>query len=238
MAELNVLYRDSDILVCEKPAGCLSEPGPGRNLPQLAASYLYEAGQASEIYTVHRLDKEVGGLMVLARTSEAAGALIGMIANRTIQKEYYAVLRGVPQAASGTWEDLLFDESGKNKTYVVDRPRKGVRDAKLSYRLIAREGETSLVRIRLYTGRTHQIRAQFSHRALPLLGDVRYGCKDPGCKTALWSAYLRFPHPKTGRVMTFYQRPPEQYPWAMFDRGCYTAVSPFGNTTDNTEKEV
>lgn len=219
MEALNVLYCDEAVLVCEKPAGFLSEPGPGRNLPQLAELWLKSRGQDGTVRTVHRLDKAVGGLMVLARSQAAAASLISQIAARTAEKEYLAVLRGVPAEPEAVLEDLLFHDSRTNKTFVVTRPRKGVREAKLSYRVLARAGTEAapltLVRVRLYTGRTHQIRAQFSHRGLPLLGDIRYGSKaEHG--PALFSCSLRFDHPETGKRMEF-ELKPQGPPWSLFD---------------------
>ena len=219
VASLNVLYCDDSLLVCEKPAGVLSEPGPGKNLPDLAAAWLRARGERDELRTVHRLDKAVGGLTVLARTQAAAASLIAQIAARTAEKEYLAVLRGVPEAEEAVLEDLLFHDSRSNKTFVVTRPRKGVREAKLSYRVMDRaEGETgplTLVRVKLHTGRTHQIRAQFSHRGLPLLGDIRYGSKAPH-GPALFSCYLAFDHPETGKRMKF-ELLPQGKPWACFE---------------------
>ena len=219
MEALNVLYCDEAVLVCEKPTGCLSEPGPGRNLPQLAELWLRERGETGPLHTVHRLDKPVGGLTVLARTRAAAASLIGQIAAGTVEKEYLAVLRGVPAEPEAVLEDLLFHDSRTNKTFVVSRPRKGVREAKLSYRVLARAGTEAapltLVRVRLYTGRTHQIRAQFSHRGLPLLGDVRYGSRaEHG--PALFSCFLSFDHPATGKRMVF-EAKPRGTPWDLFE---------------------
>ena len=219
MEPLNVLYCDEAVLVCEKPPGCLSEPGPGRNLPQLAELWLRERGETGPLHTVHRLDKPVGGLTVLARTRAAAASLIGQIAAGTVEKEYLAVLRGVPAEPEAVLEDLLFHDSRTNKTFVVSRPRKGVREAKLSYRVLARAGTEAapltLVRVRLYTGRTHQIRAQFSHRGLPLLGDVRYGSRaEHG--PALFSCFLSFDHPATGKRMVF-EAKPRGTPWDLFE---------------------
>ena len=215
---LNVIYCDQSLLVCEKPAGCLSEPGAGRNLPALAADWLRAQGEVTEIRTVHRLDKTVGGLMILARTQAAAASLIGQIAERTAEKEYLAVLCGLPGEDEATLEDLLFHDSHTNKTFVVARPRKGVRDAKLHYRVLGRaEGENGplcLVRVKLFTGRTHQIRAQFSHRGLPLLGDVRYGSKAIH-GPALFSCHLAFDHPVTGKRMAF-SLSPQGEPWSRF----------------------
>ena len=219
MTDLNVLYCDGALLVCEKPAGVLSEPGAGANLPALAEAWLTARGEDPTVRTVHRLDKAVGGLTVLARTREAAASLIGQIAAGTVEKEYLAVLRGVPEAEAATLEDLLFHDSRTNKTFVVTRPRKGVREAKLSYRVIGRaageSGPLTLVRVRLHTGRTHQIRAQFSHRGLPLLGDIRYGSKALH-GPALFSCFLAFDHPGTGARMEF-RLPPAGAPWNLFE---------------------
>ncbi len=216
---LQVLYCDKSILVCEKPAGVLSEPGQGKNLPDLAAAWLKARGEDGSVRTVHRLDKAVGGLMVLARTQQAAAALIGQIAAHSVGKEYLAVLRGVPEAEEATLEDLLFHDSRSNKSFVVTRPRKGVREARLSYRVLGRiqgeSGPLSLVRVKLYTGRTHQIRTQFSHRGLPLLGDIRYGSRAPH-GPALFSCLLAFDHPITGRRMNF-ELLPQGEPWERFD---------------------
>ena len=216
---LRVLYRDRELLVCEKPADCLSEPGPGKNLPALAAAWLLAPGEEPTVRTVHRLDKAVGGLTVLARTQRAAASLIDQIAARTAEKEYLAVLRGVPEQNEATLEDLLFHDSRTNKTFVVTRPRKGVRTAKLSYRVLGRaEGEAgplTLVRVKLYTGRTHQIRAQFSHRGLPLLGDIRYGSR-AAHGPALFSCLLAFDHPVTGKRMQF-ELLPTGMPWDIFE---------------------
>jgi len=215
-----ILYEDKHILVAVKPAGWLSEPGGGKSFPDALSAHLQGQGKPGEIFTVHRLDKVVGGVMVFARTGKAASVLTQAIAQRTVEKEYLAVLRGVPEKESDTLEDLLFRDASKNKTFVVKRMRKGVRDASLTYWLLGtaeREGQLlSLVRVALHTGRTHQIRVQFSSRSLPLLGDIRYGSKDKNCETALWSRRLRFLHPITGKEIEFCQLPPAEYPWEQF----------------------
>ena len=132
-----------------------------------------------------------------------------------MEKIYLAVLRGVPEAPEAALEDLLFHDSRTNKTFVVDRPRKGVREAKLDYRVLAEAEGLSLVRVRLHTGRTHQIRAQFASRGLPLLGDIRYGSR-ADCTPALWAWRLRFRHPKTGSAVDVLCPPPDDYPWTLF----------------------
>lgn len=224
-----ILYEDASLLVCVKEPGTLSEPAGGKGLPDLLTERLRAQGKPCGVLTVHRLDRNVGGLMVFAREKKPAGKLIADVAARKTEKEYYAVLRGVPEQDACELEDLLFRDASKNKSYVVKRMRKGVRDARLSYRLLqtVKDGETelSLVRIRLHTGRTHQIRVQFSSRQLPLLGDIRYGSKDARCDVSLWSCMLAFRHPEDGRKMRFYRRPPDRFPWSLFS--AYTAVSPF-----------
>ena len=134
-----------------------------------------------------------------------------------MEKEYLAVLRGHPAEKEAELTDLLFRDAAKNKSYVVKRMRKGVREAKLSYRVLGETNELTLVRVRLYTGRTHQIRVQFSARGLPLLGDIRYGSKDANCSAALWSHRLALTHPVTGERIDVIQPPPKQYPWDLFD---------------------
>lgn len=219
LEELNILYKDSSILVAVKPVGYLSEPAEGKSFPNLLSEHLVSLGESGELFTVHRLDKAVGGLMVFARNHKAASFLTTAVANREMEKEYFAVVRGVPQEEA-TLEDLLFRDASKNKTYVVSRYRKGVRDASLSYRRLAvwQEGEKSLslVRVRLHTGRTHQIRVQFASRKMPLVGDIRYGSKDVNRSPALFSCRLAFTHPATGKKMEFSALPPQEYPWDVF----------------------
>ena len=215
-----ILYEDRQLVVCAKPVGWLSEPG-GKSLPDALSAYYAGRGAPKEVFTVHRLDRIVGGVMVFARTKEAASRLAQAVAAREVEKEYLAVLRGVPEKPEDTLVDLLFRDASQGKTFVVMRPRKGVREAKLDYRLLQtvtrEDGQVlSLVAVRLHTGRTHQIRVQFASRGLPLLGDIRYGSKDPDCTAALWSHRLAFRHPKTGEQMQFEKRPPETYPWALF----------------------
>ncbi len=224
---LQVLYRDQAVMVCLKPPGVLSEPGAGRNLPALAASYLQAKGLEGQVRTVHRLDRDVGGLMVLALSAQAAASLTGQIRDRDVTKEYYAVTQGIPAQESAVLEDLLFHDRNTNKTFVVQRQRKGVRPAALSYRVLQSlpEAQLSLLRIRLYTGRTHQIRAQLAARGLPLWGDVRYGSRNTGGPIALWSCTLEFVHPQTGRRMSFYAKPTLPEPWSRFSAQVYTSVS-------------
>ena len=217
MSEIRILYEDAWLAVAVKPVGVLSEDDPQKaSMPALLRAQYREAGQNDYIATVHRLDKIVGGVMLFSRRSEITGKLAAAIQNREITKEYLALLRGHPTDDAGTLVDLLFRDAAHNKSYVVDRMRKGVREASLEYRELARTDTLSLVRVRLHTGRTHQIRVQFASRGLPLLGDIRYGSKDPACTAALWSYRLAFRHPVTGKTVDVTCPPPATYPWDLF----------------------
>ena len=218
MSDLTILYEDAHLVICLKPVGVLSEDSKkGRCMPALLREHYRAQGKSDYIATVHRLDKIVGGVMVFSRRREVTGKLIAAIAQHEITKEYLAVLRGHPEKPEDTLTDLLFRDAAHNKSYVVKRMRKGVREARLSYREIGRTDELSLVRIRLHTGRTHQIRVQFSSRGLPLLGDIRYGSRDDRCSAALWSCRLSLRHPVTGQMLEVTAPPPEDYPWHLFD---------------------
>lgn len=176
---MEILYQDSDIIVCIKPVGMDSE----HELPQALGG---------EIYTLHRLDKNVGGVMVYARAKAAAAALSKAVQDGAMVKEYVAMVHGAPPE-NGDWEDWLFKDSRKNKVFVVKKQRAGVKKARLTYRAL-RVGEESLVRIRLYTGRSHQIRVQFASRGYPLVGDHKYGSRDEKTAPMLFSCCLRFPY--------------------------------------------
>lgn len=210
---MELIYQDSSIVVCVKPAGVLSTDEPG-GVPELARAALGEPQGC--VRTVHRLDRVVSGLMVLARTPEAASQLSRQIREQRFQKEYLAVVHGCPQEPEGTFRDLLRRDRSERKTYVTELPGKDVQEAVLTYWLLERSGSLSRVRIRLQTGRTHQIRAQFSSRGLPLVGDRKYSLLDDGCPIALWSHSLAFCHPATGAPMTFRLDPPPIYPWTAF----------------------
>lgn len=175
---MDILFSDKHIVVCVKPVGMDSE----HDVP---------AALGEVIHTVHRLDKNVGGVMVYARTKAAAAALSKAIGDGSMVKEYVALVHGNPPA-QGDWTDLLFKDSSKNKVFVVKRERKGVKSARLEFiRLTDRD--PALVRIRLHTGRSHQIRVQFASRGYPLVGDHKYGSRDDSAAPMLFSCQLRFP---------------------------------------------
>lgn len=215
--DLHIVFEDKYLLLCIKPVGVLSEDSESdASMPRLLCAHYSALRQPNYIATVHRLDKITGGLMIFSRRREVTGKLIAAVAAHQVEKEYLAVLRGHPEEKEAELTDLLFRDAAKNKSYVVKRMRKGVREAKLSYRVLAETEELTLVRVRLHTGRTHQIRVQFASRGLPLLGDIRYGSKDPKCTASLWSYRLALTHPLTGEKIDVCQPPPAQYPWNLF----------------------
>lgn len=209
---INILYDDAHICVCEKPVGVDSE----KDMTKLLSSQL-----ECEIYPVHRLDKAVGGLMVYTKTKRSASALSEAVRERALIKEYYCIVSGVPEKEADTLEDLLYRDARSGKTFVVTRSRKGVKDAKLDYKLISTKksqvGTLSLLRVRLHTGRTHQIRVQFASRKLPLLGDRRYGGNKASKNIALFSCQLGFCHPITKAPIEFSLVPPDEFPWNEFE---------------------
>ena len=207
---MELIHVDRDIVVCIKPPRVLSTDEPG-GLPDLIRQALGDPN--ANIRTVHRLDRVVSGLMVLARTNKSASELSRQIREGEFFKEYVAVLHGVPEQPSGTFRDLLLRNKAERKTYVVQEPGKDVQEAILNYQLLSHNQDLSKVQIELVTGRTHQIRAQFSGRNLPLVGDKKYSLFEDDCEIALWSHKIAFNHPYTGERMEFQQEPPAVYPW-------------------------
>lgn len=191
---MEILYSDNNIIVCIKPVGVDSE----KQMPELLKN---EFG--GDIFTIHRLDLNVGGVMVYARKKQAAASLSRAIQDGTMIKEYIALVHGTPPE-NGDWEDLLFKDSRKNKVFVVKRQRNGVKKARLEFVRLS-EGATSLVRIRLHTGRSHQIRVQFSSRGFPLVGDHKYGSRSIETSPKLFSCKLTFPY--QGKEVSFEAMP-------------------------------
>ena len=207
---MNVLFEDDNIIVCVKPAGVLSQQGDAENMPDL----LSDNGKR-QIFPVHRLDRETGGVMVFAKNSRSAAELSKQITENTVKKRYLAVIKGTPEEKSGVLEDLLFRDKQKNKTFAVKRMRKGVRQASLEYEVLGESDDLTLINVLLHTGRTHQIRVQFSSRKMPLYGDGRYG--GGSGELALFACELTFLHPVSGKQMTFSALPDEKiYPWELF----------------------
>ena len=194
---MDILFSDNQIVVCIKPVGADSE----QDMPRMLSEAL-----GGQIFPLHRLDKNVGGVMVFARRRDAAAALSAAIANGTMIKEYVAMVHGTPPE-TGDWQDLLFKDSRKNKVFVVKRQRAGVKSARLTFSRRT-SGERSLVAVRLYTGRSQQIRVQFASRGFPLVGDHKYGSTAPETAPMLYSCRLTFPY--RGQTVTY-----EHFPdWA------------------------
>lgn len=195
---MEILYHDKQLAVCVKPVGLDSEA-------QVPAALIEQLG--GEIFPIHRLDQNVGGVMVYARTKQAAASLSKAVQEGTMVKEYVAMVHGTPPEA-GDWQDFLFKDSRKNKVFVVKKERKGVKFARLEFSRL-RAGEISPVRIRLHTGRSHQIRVQFASRGFPLVGDHKYGSRDDAMAPMLHSCRITFPF--HGKMMMFENLPD----WAM-----------------------
>lgn len=210
---MEIVYCDDQIVVCVKPQRVLSTDEPG-GVPELVRSELGDPN--ADVRTVHRLDRVVGGLMVLARSASAASILSRQVREGNFEKEYCAVVHGAPAEPTGTLRDLLVRDKARKMTMVATEPGKGVQEAILHYQVLSKAEAMSLVKIQLETGRTHQIRVQFASRGMPLIGERKYSTLEDDCEIALWSCRLAFDHPKTGARMEFTLDPPAVYPWDRF----------------------
>lgn len=222
--KIRILYSDKRLAVCVKPVGILSEDAerPEDGMPGLLSQLL-----GGRFLCVHRLDRGVGGVMVYARDGKTAAALSEQFSEKSgeggggaARKEYLAVVSGRPEEDAGTLSDLLFHDKRNNKTFITDRERAGVRRAELRYSLCGTAqtdgGTLSLLSVVLITGRSHQIRAQFAGRKMPLVGDGKYGSRVKCGEIALFARSLAFLHPGTGEKMRFEADAPDGFPWALF----------------------
>ena len=207
---MKIYYEDKYLIVAEKPAGVASQKDPSGR-PDMVTLLTEHSG--NEVFCVHRLDTVTSGVMVYAKDSKTAGRLTASLSDESAVKEYYCVVRST-ELSSGRMQDLLFHDKKKNKAYVVDRKRAGVKEALLDYTSLACQDGLTLVRVKLHTGRTHQIRVQFASRKMPLVGDGKYGSKD-NMPLALRCVHLSFKHPVTGKVIDTFA-PPES-PWFSFE---------------------
>ena len=206
---MDIVYADDAVLVCVKPAGVLSTDEPG-GLPSLVREALGD--READVRTVHRLDRAVSGLMVLARSAEAAAILSREIREDGFEKEYLAMVHG-STPDGGELRDLLWRDKARKMTFVADAPAKGAQEAVLDFETLRRGEGMSLVCVHLHTGRTHQIRVQFASRGFPLFGERKY-CENPDdCPLALWSRAVGFTHPTTGERLRFALEPPAVFPW-------------------------
>ncbi len=213
---MKILFEDNEIIVLVKPVGVPSEDTKTGEKGILTK--INEEIYNGQIHLLHRLDRNVGGVMVFAKTKKSAAAISKQIQDNTFKKTYLAVVDGVIEEKQGIYKDLLFKDSSKNRSYVVSRIRKGVKDASLEYVVLSETENKSLVKVTLHTGRTHQIRVQFSSRKTPLTGDIKYGSKDRNCDIALFSHSITFNHPVTNELLTFGALPTKiNYPWNLFE---------------------
>ena len=211
---LNILKNENGLIFAIKPIGVCSEDGQENSMPVLLKKQL----DTDYIATLHRLDTAVSGVMVYAYQKSAAAEVSAKIQNNELRKEYLAVVAGVPEEKSGTLCDLLFKDSRKNKSYVVARQRAGVKKAILEYEVLETtdtdNGPVSLIKINLITGRSHQIRVQFSHRKMPLLGDKKYGSRHNG-NIALFSHGIALPY-RGNEIKVTALPEVSEFPWSLF----------------------
>ncbi len=212
---MKVLFHDNDVIVLVKPVGVPSEDT--KNGEKGILTKINEEIYEGQVHLLHRLDRNVGGVMVFAKNKKSAACISKQIQENTFKKTYLAIVDGIIEEKQGVYKDLLFKDSSKNRSYVVNRMRKGVKEASLEYVALSETENKTLVRVTLHTGRTHQIRVQFSSRKTPLCGDIKYGSKDKTSDIALFSHSITFSHPITNEVLTFTEIPPKiNYPWSLF----------------------
>ena len=218
---IGIVYEDNHLLVVVKPpnmptqADASGDPDLHSTMKQYIAEKYQKPG-AVYLGLVHRLDRPVGGLVVLAKTSKAADRLSEQVRKKTLARQYVAAVRGNPKAEEELTDWLLKDER-TNTVHAVKEGTPGAKDAKLRYARVGQNGELSLVRVKLFTGRSHQIRVQLSHNGTPIWGDARYGAGKPGQQIALWGAHLGMVHPTKKEEMHFTALPPmDGMPWRTF----------------------
>lgn len=209
---MKIIYRDRDIIVCIKPPRVLSTDEPG-GLPDMLREELGDKN--ADIRTVHRLDRVVGGLMVLGCNHSAASELSRQIRDGSFKKIYLAAVHGITED-KGQMRDYMYRDKARKMSFVTESQSKDTREAILNFRTLDRKEGMSLVEVELVTGRTHQIRCQFSSHGFPLMGERKYSLLNDGCELALFSSEIGFTHPKTGEYMSFYEKPPKIFPWNLF----------------------
>jgi len=215
---MKVLFEDNEVIVIVKPVGVPSETT--RNGEKGVLDLLKNQFGLTDIFLLHRLDRNVGGVMVFAKTKKSAANISKQIQENTFKKTYLAVVDGKVEEKQGIYKDLLFKDSAKNRSYVVNRMRKGVKEASLEYVALSEKENKTLVKVTLHTGRTHQIRVQFASRKTPLCCDAKYGSKDRNGDIALFSHSITFTHPAKNEVLTFTAFPNKiNYPWNLFGSG-------------------
>lgn len=206
---LNILHEDDDIIVCVKEAGVATQTKQigQKDMESMLRTYRMQKGEPSYIGVVHRLDQPVSGVMVFAKTKEAAANLSKQIATKAADKFYYAVTDGLPDKKKGILEDYLLRDGKTNLSKVVSSKTDGAKRAELSYEVIASNDKNAILNVKLATGRHHQIRVQLANAGWPLVGDRKYNFKEnmsaSGKSLSLCSYKLAFRHPRTGKNVSF-----------------------------------
>lgn len=220
--KINILYEDNHILVVEKPPNVLTQSditGDEDLLTLLKEDLKQRYNKPGNVYLglVHRLDRPVGGTMVFAKTSKSASRLSDQIRKGEFHKAYMAVIHGSPEQLSGMLKNFLVKDEATNIVRVTQVPEEG-KAAVLEYEVSGSKESLSLVKIKLHTGRSHQIRVQLAHMGHPIYGDQKYGASmnKPGMQLALWSAEIGFSHPTLRQQLFFASQPPSEFPWNIF----------------------
>ncbi|NOU97063.1 RNA pseudouridine synthase [Paenibacillus sp. LMG 31456] len=224
LPSIPVLYEDNHVIVVVKPVNVPTQEDDSHDpdlLTMIKQDLKRRHNKPGNVYLglVHRLDRPVGGVMVFAKTSKAASRLSDSVRTRTIRKHYTAVINGTPKQSQGTLTHYLLKDAKTNMVSVVPPGKPGAKEAILDYRLADHMDGLSLVEIELHTGRSHQIRVQFSAIGCPLVGDQRYGAHltKPGQQIALWATELSFEHPVTKETLSFTSAPPIAFPWNLWN---------------------
>ncbi|MBM7600603.1 23S rRNA pseudouridine1911/1915/1917 synthase [Virgibacillus halotolerans] len=222
--KIPIIYEDNHLLVVDKPANIPVQEDSSGDIDLLTLlkkdiKVRYQKPGNVFLGLVHRLDRPVGGVMVLAKTSKAASRLSDAIRRKKFGRDYLAIVRGVPDKSQGMLEHHLFKDTKKNKVHAVSADHVHAKKAMLAYKVTNNTRQLSLLSIRLHTGRSHQIRVQLSTVGVPLYGDQKYGqpVNRPGQQIALKAHTLSFPHPTTKEIMRFESKPPKEYPWDLFE---------------------
>lgn len=220
---IRVIYEDNHLLVVEKPVNILSQGDDtnDKDMVNLLKDYIKKKyNKPGNVYIglIHRLDRPVGGVMVFAKTSKAASRLSEQVRNKTFNKTYLAIIHGNMKSGEDTLKDFLYKNKKTNMVTVVKKNHKDAKEAELDYKILNFKENLSLVQVNLKTGRSHQIRVQFSSRKHPLYGDQRYGkeINKVGQQIALWSNKIELYHPTTKEKMEFTCHTPDKYPWNIF----------------------
>ena len=225
---MEIIEKNKNFVVVYKPAGMPSQPDPSgdKDAFSLCKEELSDSSESQELYIIHRLDRVVSGLLVFARNKKYAAELSSLVSGDGIGKEYLAVIDGYIEG--GRLVDYLYKDSRAGKSFVVDRKRTGIKEAILDFAPLqtveSERGVKTLVKIKLVTGRFHQIRAQFGSRKLPISGDGKYGSRDNKPLFPALFAYKLSAELSSCRL--YARRLPDisEYPWNLFDEKIYGEI--------------